>query len=156
MLSRKGALLRCREVVVLAGCGSEAAEESVDHGAGVKQVFERAQGHRRRCREGLCRQGQIGPRGRDQRFTAVRQDEEEQRLTFAMQGPQNAERLAFERMASTDNRDSLGKVLMMGSVSYVPSKLFYNRHIWAEDLQAKNRVVTYLGSSCGAEGLGLV
>ncbi len=37
-----------------------------------------------------------------------------------------------------------------------PSKLFYNRHIWAEDLQAKKRVVTYLGSSCGAEGLGLV
>jgi len=29
--------------------------------------------------------------------------------------------LTVERMASTDNRDSLGKVLMMGSVSYVPS-----------------------------------
>ena len=37
-----------------------------------------------------------------------------------------------------------------------PSKQFYNRYIGAEDLQAKNRVVTYLGSSCGAEGLGLV
>ncbi len=114
---RKGALLRGRVIGVLAGCGSEAAEESVYHGAGVKQVFERTQGHRRRCREGLCRQGQIGPRGRDQRFTAVRQDEEEQRLTFAMQGPQNAERLAFERMAGTDNGDLLREVLMMGSVS---------------------------------------
>src|SRR6476646_5031341 len=31
-----------------------------------------------------------------------------------------------------------------------PSKQFYNRHIGAEDLQAKNRVVTYLGGSCGA------
>ena len=34
--------------------------------------------------------------------------------------PKNPERLTVERMASTDNRDSLGKVLMMGSVSYVP------------------------------------
>ena len=115
-VSRKGALLRGRGIGVLADW-SEAAEESVDHGAGVKQVFERAQGHRRRCREGLCRQGQIGPLCRDQRFTAVRQDEEEQRLTFAMQGAQNAERLAFERMAGTDNGDLLREVLMMGSVS---------------------------------------
>jgi hypothetical protein len=34
--------------------------------------------------------------------------------------PKNPERLTVERMASADNRDSLGKVLMMGSVSYVP------------------------------------
>jgi len=38
-------------------------------------------------------------------------------LTFAMQGAQNAERLAFERMAGTDNGDLLREVLMMGSVS---------------------------------------
>ena len=95
-VSRKGALLRGRGVAVLAGCWSEAAEESVDHGAGVEQVFEGAEGCRRRRREGLCRRGQIGPIGRDQRFTAVRQDEEEQpRLTLAMQGPQNAERLGL-------------------------------------------------------------
>jgi hypothetical protein len=106
---------------VLAGCGSEAAEESVYHGAGVKQVFEGAEGRRRRCREGLCRRGQVGPIGRNQRFTAVRQDEHEQPSTFAMQGPQNAERLAFEWMAGTDNGDLLRKVLMMGSVSWLPS-----------------------------------
>src|SRR5436309_2029815 len=79
---RKGALLRGRGIGVLADCGSEAAEESVDHGAGVKQVFERAEGCCRRRPERWSRRGQIGPTGRNQRFAAVRQDEEEQRLTF--------------------------------------------------------------------------
>jgi len=37
--------------------------------------------------------------------------------------PKNSERLAFERMAGTDNGDSFGEVLMMGSVSYVPSTI---------------------------------
>jgi hypothetical protein len=104
-------------VAVLAGSWSEAAEESVDHGAGVKQVFKRAEGRRRECREGLCRRGQIGPIGRNQRFTAVRQNEHEQPPAFAVQGPQKVERLAFERMAGTHNGDLLREVLMMGSVS---------------------------------------
>jgi hypothetical protein len=34
-----------------------------------------------------------------------------------MHGPENVERLAFEGMASADNGDLLGEVLMMGSVS---------------------------------------
>jgi len=89
-----------RGVLVLAGCRSEADEESVYHGAGVKQVFERAEGRRRECREGLCRRGQIGPIGRNQRLTAVRQDEHEQPSTFAVQRPQKVERLAFERMGA--------------------------------------------------------
>src|SRR6266699_2128779 len=37
-----------------------------------------------------------------------------------MHRPNNSERFAFERMARTNNRDSLRKVLMIGSVSYVP------------------------------------
>jgi hypothetical protein len=114
-------------VVVLAGSWSEAAEESVDHGAGVKQVFERAEGRRRECREGLCRRGQIGPIGRNQRFTAVRQDEHEQPSTFAVQRPQKVERLAFERMARTDDRDLFREVLMMGSVSWFPLIRFHTR-----------------------------
>ena len=122
--SRKGALLRCRGVLVLAGCRSEADEESVYHGAGVKQVFERAEGRRRECREGLCRRGQIGPIGRNQRLTAVRQDEHEQPSTFAVQRPQKGERLAFERMARTDDGDLFREVLMMGSVSWFPSIAF--------------------------------
>lgn len=107
-------------MAVLACCRSEAAEESVYHGAGVKQVFKGAEGGDRRRREGLCRASQIAPIGRDQRFTAVRQDEQKKPLTFAMHRPKNRERLTFERMAGADNCDSLGKVLVMGSVSYVP------------------------------------
>jgi hypothetical protein len=87
----------------------------------VKQVFERAEGRRRECREGLCRRGQIGPIGRNQRLTAVRQDEHEQPSPFAAQGPQKVQRLAFERMARTNDGDLLRKVLMMGIVSWFPS-----------------------------------
>jgi len=38
-----------------------------------------------------------------------------------MHRPENVERLAFQRMLRSDNGDLFGKVLMMGSVSYVPS-----------------------------------
>ena len=118
--SRKGALLCGRGVAVLAGCRSEAAEESVYHGAGVEQVFARAKS-RRNSREGLCSGGEVSPFGRDQRFTAVRQNEPEKPSTFPMHRPKNVKRSAFERMAGTDNSDPLGKVLMMGSVSWFPS-----------------------------------
>ena len=66
---------------------------------------------------GLCGRGQIGPVGRNQRFTAIGQDQNEKQPTFPMHRPENVERLAFERMASADNSDLLGEVLMMGSVS---------------------------------------
>jgi hypothetical protein len=38
--------------------------------------------------------------------------------------------VAFERMANTDNRDRLGKVLMRGSVSYFPSTRCSIRCFW--------------------------
>ena len=38
-----------------------------------------------------------------------------------MHRPENVERLAFERMPRSDNGDLFRKVLMMGSVSCVPS-----------------------------------
>ena len=41
-----------------------------------------------------------------------------------MHRPENVEWLAFERMPRSHNGDLFGKVLMMGSVSYVPSILF--------------------------------
>jgi hypothetical protein len=37
----------------------------------------------------------------------------------------NVQRSALERMASTDNGDLLGKVLMMGSVWWLPSTPFH-------------------------------
>jgi hypothetical protein len=118
--SRKSALLCGWGVAVLAVGRSEAAKESIHDGAGVKQVFERAEGCHRRCGEGLGRRGQIGPIGGDQRFTAIRQNQNQMQSAMPMDVPKNSERLAFERMAGTDNGDSLEEVVMMGSVSYVP------------------------------------
>ena len=72
-MSRKGTLLGGR--AVLAGDWSEAAEESIDDGTCVKQMFERAECGRGRSRERVWGRGQIGPIGGNQRFTAVRQDQ---------------------------------------------------------------------------------
>jgi hypothetical protein len=65
----------------------------------------------------LRRQGQIGPIGRNQRFTAIGQDQNEKQPTFTVHRPENVERFAFERMASANNSYLLREVLMMGSVS---------------------------------------
>jgi hypothetical protein len=103
---------------------SEAAEESIYNRACVKQSFQRA----KRC--GLFRSDgtnrlhgrrHVGPVGGNERFTAVGQDQKKIESTVPMEGLKNSEGFTLERMTSTDNRDSLGKVLMMGSVSYVPS-----------------------------------
>ena len=102
---------------------SEAAEESVYDGTRVKQVFQRAEGCGRLCRANLlrlCRRGKICPVRRDQRFTAIGQNQNEMQSTFAMDRSQNVERPAVEWMASTDDGYLLWKVLMMGSVSCFP------------------------------------
>jgi hypothetical protein len=68
----------------------------------------------------VCRASQIGPIGRNQRLTAIGQDQNEMPLTFAMRHPENLEGSAFERMANADNGHLLGEVVMMGSVSWLP------------------------------------
>ena len=114
-LFRKVALLRFRGVSVLRADGREAAEESIDDSSRVKQVFQRAEGGCGRCR--LSWRGQIGPIGRNQRFTAIGQNQNEEQATFAIHRSENAERFAFERMARTENGYSFRQVLMTGSVS---------------------------------------
>ena len=59
----------------------------------------------------------VRPVGRDERFSAVGQDQKEIPSTLPMDGPNNSERFTFEWMTIANNRDTLGKVLMMGSVS---------------------------------------
>jgi hypothetical protein len=120
----KGALLGSRGVAGLAGCGSEAVEESIYDGPCVKQVFERAERGCGRGRAGLGRPSQIGPIGRDQRLAAIGQDQNEMQSTLTMRHPENVEGYTLERMASADNRDLLRQVLMMGSVSWLPLGLF--------------------------------
>jgi len=105
----------------LAGCECDAVEESIDDRSCVKQILKRAEGGRRRCCERVCGRDEIGPIGRNQRLTAIRQDQNKQEPTFPMQSPEHVERLAFEGMTSTDDDDLLGEVLMMGSVSWVLS-----------------------------------
>ena len=106
----------------LAGCRCDAVEESIDDRSCVQQVFQRAKGRGRGCRrEGLYGRGEVGPIGGNQRFTAIGQDQDEKELTLPMHRPENVERLAFERMPRSDNGDLFRKVLMMGSVSCVPS-----------------------------------
>jgi hypothetical protein len=61
--------------------------------------------------------GQVCPVGRNQRFTAIGQDQNEKEPTFPMHRPENIERSAFEGMPNADNSDLLGEVLMMSSVS---------------------------------------
>ena len=88
----------------------------------MQQVFQRAKGCGRACRrEDLYGRGEVGPIGGNQRFTAIGQDQDEKELTLPMHRPENVEGPAFERVASTENSDLLWEVLMMGSMSWVPS-----------------------------------
>src|SRR5215471_4736242 len=119
--SCKFALLGGRGSTDLAGCGSEAAEESIYHGPCMKQVLERAECCCCWFRGELCRQGQIGPIGRDQRLTAIGRDQNKMQSTLTMRPLHNVQGSAIERMASTDNGDLLRKVLLMGSVSWLRS-----------------------------------
>ena len=86
----------------------------------MKQVFQRPECGLGR-RGGLIGCGQVGPIGRKESLTAVGQDQDEKEPTFPMHRPENVQRLPFEGMAGADNRDLLGEVLMMGSMSYVRS-----------------------------------
>jgi len=61
--------------------------------------------------------GIICPVSRDQRLTAIGQDQDEIQSPFAMHRSKKLKRPSLKRMTRADDRDSLGKVLMMGSVS---------------------------------------
>jgi hypothetical protein len=117
--SCNGALLGC---VLVCYC-SEAAKESVYDSTCVKQVFERAECLRPRGSGiplGLCGQSKICRLRRDHRFAAIRQDQNQIHSTFATYRLPNSEGLALKGMTNPSYGDSLGKVLMMGSVSWFP------------------------------------
>lgn len=67
---------------------------------------------------------QVGPDGRDHRACAVGQHEQELQAAVAMEPSRDFQRLAFERMAGTDDRYPLWiavKVVVVGSMSCLPS-----------------------------------
>ncbi len=117
--SRNGALLPCREVPGAARRCNDAAEESVNDGACVKQILQGAKRIRRLCRKIFLRldcRGQVSPACRDHGLAAIGQDQNQHQSAISVCRPKNVERFTFKRMPSADNCNSLGKVLMMGSV----------------------------------------
>ena len=63
----------------------------------------------------------IRPVSRDPRLTAVGQEEHELQAGAHAHLSEDLQRLAFEGMMRTRDSDAFGEVLMMGSLSYVPS-----------------------------------
>jgi hypothetical protein len=64
---------------------------------------------------------EIGPVGRDQRLTSVRQNEHELQARGHAGLPQDLERLSMEWMMRPCDGDAFGKVLTMGSLWWCPS-----------------------------------
>jgi hypothetical protein len=99
--SSKRLRFRCKEALLcydgirlLAFRSSEAAEESIYDGARVKQVFPRAKCCgliRSDSTMGLHGERNVRPVGRDERFTAVEQDQQEMQSAVPMDGPKNGE-----------------------------------------------------------------
>jgi hypothetical protein len=86
----------------------------------VKQVRQGAERYRLLCRKRfrrLCCRPQVSPVRRDHGLAAIGQDQNQHQSALSVCRPKNVERFTFKRMPSADNCNSLGKVLLMGSVS---------------------------------------
>jgi hypothetical protein len=103
------------------------AQESVDDLAQGEQITELA--HRgtvvgiviaRRC----VATAPVGPRGRNERSAAVRQDDQHEQRAASLDGVDHAERLAFEGVASPDNGHLDRNISVMGSVAPLRSIRF--------------------------------
>jgi len=96
-----------------------AAQESIGKTAKTEQVIERADEKRSLWRAGGSLE--IRPVGRDQRLTAVWQDEHELQAGGHAGLPQDLQRLSMERMMRTRDGHPFGEELMVGSVWWFPS-----------------------------------
>ena len=101
------------------GRTGNAAEESIDETAELKQVVQRA--GQFRTRWSGCGRIKIGPCGRDQRLAPIRQNENELQVTTHVRVPEDLQRLSLERVMRTGDRYSLREVLTVGSVWWFPS-----------------------------------
>jgi len=72
-------------------------------------------------RQGWRGGGEVGPLGWNVRFTAIRQDDDEEQLAVFIQMPKDLERLSFEGMMSACNRDPVWIVPDVGSLRWFPS-----------------------------------
>jgi len=98
---------------------SRAAQQSIGETSQKQKVIQRANQGRGRQRSGGG--FEIGPFGRDQRLAAVRQNENKLQAGGHAGLPQDLQRLTLEGVLGTRDDHAFGEVLMMGSVSCVPS-----------------------------------
>ena len=75
-------------------------------------------------RQGWRGGGEVGPLGWNVRFTAIRQNDDEEQLTVFIQMPKDLERLSFERMMAARDGDPVWIVPDVGSLRWFPSIQF--------------------------------
>ena len=63
----------------------------------------------------------VGPRGRNERAAAIRQDDEHKHHAASLDAADHGQRLAFEGVPPADDRHLIGNILEMGSLSCLPS-----------------------------------
>jgi hypothetical protein len=100
-------------------CAGNAAEESIDKTAELKQVVQR--GGQFRTGWNGCGRIEIGPSGRDKRLAAIRQNENELQATAHVRMPEHLQRLPCKRVMRARDDHSLEEVLSVGSVWWFPS-----------------------------------
>jgi hypothetical protein len=109
------------------------AQESVDDLAQGEQIAELA--HRgtvvdiviaRRCVD----TAPVGPRGRNERSAAVRQDDQHEQRAASLDGVDHAESLALEGVAPPDNGHLGRNISVMGSVAPLPSTMSGTTGCW--------------------------
>jgi hypothetical protein len=96
------------------------AQKSIDEAAKVQQIVQRTD----EVRSLWCGVGgvvEVGPIGGDQRFAAVGQDEHELQAGRHARLAQDLQRLSLEWVMRARDSDAFRKVLMMGSVWWLPS-----------------------------------
>jgi hypothetical protein len=97
---------------------SHAAQESIDELTETKQILARADPFAIRW---IGRSVKVRPIGGDQRFTSVRQNENELQAAGHARVPEDFQTLSFEGMMRARDRHPPWKVLKMGSVGRFPS-----------------------------------
>jgi hypothetical protein len=100
------------------------AQESVDDLAKGEQITELAERGcvvdirlARRC----VGSAPVGPRGRNERSAAVRQDDEHEQHAASLDAADHRQRLALERVALANDGYLIRDIAAMGSLSCLPS-----------------------------------
>jgi hypothetical protein len=102
-------------------CIGSAAQESIDETAKTHQIIQRTDERRILWRGGTGLE--VRPVGGDQRFTSVRQNEDELQAARHARLAENLKRLSLEGVMRAGDGHALWKVLTVGSVWCFPSTI---------------------------------